>query len=513
MTVTTYITLKALGRSNLLHLRHFFFPFSPQIVFRLELLCSSWKKKDTTLGAFFVFCYFRVKMKNVFLFVGYSCKLLQCKDSFRVKVNFAKFRYLQGLVRPSWFLARNTFRCIDKYHRKTKWYMEQLVPFVTYTNPSNMTDVTQDGKFPQTVRPDSRELRHQGKTGILLINTGSPASLDVSDVREYLRRFLSDGRVVDLHPILRFLVLHLFILRTRPKESAAAYANIWDNERGSPLIYHCLDMAKCLQEKLGEELYDIRVAMQFSNPSIPEALLHFRQRGIDRIVLVPLFPQYASSSTGSCIEIAYREASKLYATPYLHVVPAFYDHDAYISSYAHMIRKYLGENLEKCDHLLISFHGVPEKHCRRTDETRVHCLAFEGCCDRITQANRNCYRAQAYETARLLAKKLGLSQANYTVAFQSRLAAAGVEWIKPYTDQVLVSLAQRGIKRLGVVVPSFIADCLETLEEIGIRGKETFLEAGGEAFFLVPCLNASPCWGEALVKILRDACPTTSLTS
>ncbi|GJQ15915.1 hypothetical protein GpartN1_g7706.t1 [Galdieria partita] len=449
-------------------------------------------------------------MQAMLLFVGYSCKLLHCKgNSCVMRINSAKFRYIHGL---SQFIQRarltSSRKLLDTDGRQ-KWHMEQVAPFVTYSNSSKITTFTQDGKLSEHLRPDSRssELRHKGRTGVLLINTGSPASLDVSDVREYLRRFLSDGRVVDLHPVLRFLVLNLFILRTRPKESAAAYSNIWDSERGSPLIYHCLDMAKCLQEKLGEEHYDIRVAMQFSDPSIPESLVYFRQRGIDRIVLLPLFPQYASSSTGSCIEIAYREASKVYATPYLHVVPAFYDHDAYISAYAQMIRKHLGENLEKCDHLLISFHGVPEKHCIRTDETRIHCLQFEDCCGRITQANRNCYRAQSFETARLLSKKLGLSEANYTVAFQSRLAAAGVEWIKPYTDQVLVTLAQRGIKRLGVVVPSFIADCLETLEEIGIRGKETFLEAGGEEFFLVPCLNSSPIWAEALIRILKDSCP------
>eukprot|EP00871_Galdieria_phlegrea_P002132 jgi/Galph1/291/GphlegSOOS_G5135.1 len=389
--------------------------------------------------------------------------------------------------------------------------MQQQVPFKSYSSSFEYeySTVLKDGTSPSQDLEGlaARNLRHRGKTGVLLINTGSPASLKVSDVREYLRKFLSDGRVVDLHPVLRFLVLNLFILRTRPKESAAAYANIWDQERGSPLVYHCEDMVTRLQRILGEEHYDILLAMQFSEPSIPNSILRFRQRGIDRIVLVPLFPQFASSSTGSCVEIAYREAARIYATPYLHVVPAFYDHDAYISAYAHTVQKHLGENLEKCDHLLMSFHGVPEKHCFQTDETGLHCLQFQECCSRLTQSNRNCYRAQAFETARLLAKKLNLPDLHYTVAFQSRLAAAGVEWIKPYTDKVIVELAKKGIKRLGVVVPSFIADCLETLEEIGIRGKETFLEAGGKEFHLVPCLNSSHVWIDGLVKILKDSCP------
>lgn len=352
----------------------------------------------------------------------------------------------------------------------------------------------------------------RGRTGILLVNIGSPASLAVSDVREYLRQFLGDPRVVDLNPIVKWFVLNLFILPSRPKESAEAYASIWNSDRGSPLIFHSLDLATKLGSKLGEK-YDVSIGMQYCEPSVQTAMQGMRARGVDKVIVVPMYPQYASSATGAANEIAYKAAAQIYSTPYLHTVPAFFDHPAYINAFASIIRNVIGQRCERFDHLLMSFHGVPQTHCERTDETGLLCNKQEGCCSTIVQANRNCYRAQSFATARRLADALEIPDGKYSIAFQSRLAAAGPVWIKPYTDEELVEYAKAGVKRIAVVVPSFTADCLETLEEIGIRGKEDFIEAGGEDLVLIPCLNSDDIWVDAMIDILKDSCPMETFSS
>lgn len=380
----------------------------------------------------------------------------------------------------------------------------RATPVATATAESSTTDglvvTTRDELNGETSPP------FRGRTGILLVNIGSPASLAVSDVREYLRQFLGDSRVIDLNPIVKWIVLNLFILRTRPKESAEAYGNIWDEERGSPLIFHSQDLADKLGRKLGEK-YDVCIGMQYCEPSVTTAMTGMRARGVDRLVVMPMYPQYASSATGAAAEIVYKAAAKIYSTPYLHTVPAFFDHPAYIKAYAKIIGDVIGQGCSKFDHLLMSFHGVPETHCERTDETGLLCNKQENCCATIVQANRNCYRAQSFATARRLAEKLDIPDGKYSIAFQSRLSAAGPEWIKPYTDFELEKIAKAGIKRIAVVVPSFTADCLETLEEIGIRGEEEFIAAGGEQLTLIPCLNSSDVWVDAMVDILRDSCP------
>lgn len=345
-----------------------------------------------------------------------------------------------------------------------------------------------------------------GRTGVLLVNIGTPASTAVGDVRTYLRQFLGDARVVDLNPWLKWFVLNLFILPSRPKESAEAYASIWDDERGSPLLFHTEDVAEKLQKRMGDG-FDVAVGMQYCEPNVFTAMENFRARGVDRIIVVPQYPQYASSSTGAAIEIVYRAAAKVYSTPYLHTVPAFFDHPAYIKAYADIIRRYIGDGCSEFDHLLMSFHGVPEQHCSQTDETGMWCQKQEGCCATIVQANRSCYRAQSFATARRIADALSIPDGKYSLAFQSRLSAAGPEWIKPYTDLEFVNLAKSGVKKLAVVVPSFTADCLETLEEIGIRGTEEFTEAGGESLQLIPCLNSEDIWADALVDIIKESCP------
>lgn len=346
----------------------------------------------------------------------------------------------------------------------------------------------------------------RGRTGIMLVNIGTPASLSVADVREYLRQFLGDARVIDLNPFIKWIVLNLFILRSRPAESAEAYASVWDAERGSPLLYHSLDFADKLRLQLGEK-YDVEVGMQYCEPNVYTTMEAMRARGTDRVIVVPMYPQYASSATGAANEIVYKAAAKVYSTPYLHTVPAFFDHPGYINAYADIITSVVGPGCSKFDHLLMSFHGVPETHCERTDDTGLLCNRQANCCATIVQANRNCYRAQAFATARRIANAVGIEGGKYSIAFQSRLSAAGPVWIQPYTDLELVKLAKAGVKRIAVVVPSFTADCLETLEEIGIRGKEDFIEAGGESLTLIPCLNSHDSWISGMVDILKDSCP------
>jgi len=346
----------------------------------------------------------------------------------------------------------------------------------------------------------------RGRTGVVLMNIGTPASLSTDDVREYLRQFLGDQRVVDLPPVLKWFVLNLFILRTRPAESAEAYSSVWDPERGSPLLYHSEDLAVKLQSRLGDG-FDVKLGMQYCEPNIATVMADYKASGVDRVVVVPMYPQFASSSTGAAVELVYNVAAKDYSTPYLHVVPAFYDHPAYIKSYGRLVRDVIGQGCSKFDHLLMSFHGVPEKHCTMTDDTEMYCHKVENCCSRLVQANRSCYRAQSFATARRLAADLDIPEGKYSIAFQSRLSAAGPEWIKPYTDLEFARLAREGVRKLAVVVPSFTVDCLETLEEIGIRGVEEFTEAGGEELTLIPCLNSDDHWADGLIEIMKDSCP------
>lgn len=325
-------------------------------------------------------------------------------------------------------------------------------------------------------------------------------------MREYLRQFLGDPRVIDLNPIVKWFVLNLFILPSRPKESAEAYSAVWDSERGSPLLYHSRDFAAKLQSLLGDK-YDVAVGMQYCQPNVYNVMEQYRAKGVDRLIVVPMYPQYASSSTGAAIEIVYKAAAKVYSTPYLHTVPAFFDHPAYISAYAKIISRVVGNGCAKFDHLLMSFHGVPQTHCERTDDTGLLCNKQENCCAQIVQANRNCYRAQSFATARRIAECCDIPEGRYSIAFQSRLSAAGPVWIQPYTDFEVVNLAKAGVKRLAVVVPSFTMDCLETLEEIGIRAREDFIEAGGEELELIPCLNSDEEWAKGMIEILKDSCP------
>ncbi len=333
------------------------------------------------------------------------------------------------------------------------------------------------------------------RSGLLLINVGTPESPSPSDVRVYLRQFLSDPRVLDTNPVLRWLVLNFIILPRRPRASGAAYAKIW-SERGSPLLFHSRDLVERVQERVGRNVAVV-LGMRYGQPSIASALEALRDLRVDRVVVFPLYPQYSSAATGSSIEEVCRAASELWCVPSLQFVPPFFDHPAFIDSCAEVARPYVERST--AEKVFFSFHGLPERHVRKSDDTGKHCLASDGCCDRMVEANRNCYRAQCFATARLLAERLGVPEDRRIVCFQSRLGRD--PWIRPYTDLVIADEARRGVKRALILSPAFVADCLETIEELGIRGAEAFRAAGGESLELVPSLNAGGRWADAVVRI------------
>ncbi|MDB4963708.1 MAG: ferrochelatase [Myxococcales bacterium] len=330
--------------------------------------------------------------------------------------------------------------------------------------------------------------------GLLLINLGTPDEPSTPAVRRYLREFLGDPRVIDINAVGRALLLNLVILPTRPAKSAHAYRSIWDPERGSPLMYHSQDLAAGVAARLGAE-WRVELAMRYGSPSIPDRLAALVKAGVDRIVVLPLFPQYASSSTGTAVARVMELAQEMWNVPALDFVPAFFDDPGFLNAFADVGAPSI--EAARPDHVLFSFHGLPVRQILKTDATGAHCFASANCCD--TLANPSCYRAQCFYTARELAGRLGLSADRYTVCFQSRLGRT--PWIQPYTDVVLDELAKKGVKRLAVMCPAFVADCLETVEEIGIRAREQFTAAGGEELVLVPSLNATPAWMDAVAAI------------
>lgn len=330
-------------------------------------------------------------------------------------------------------------------------------------------------------------------TGLLLINLGTPDEPTTPAVRRYLREFLSDPRVIDINPVGRALLLHGVILRTRPAKSAHAYQSIWDPQRGSPLMAYSKDLAAAVATKLGDS-WRVELAMRYGNPSIERGFTKLREAGVDRIVVLPLYPQYAASSTATSVARVMELASTRWDTVPIDVVPAFYDDPGFLAAFEAVARPALAE--ARPDHILFSYHGLPERQIRKSDPTGQHCLRDASCCARITDANRNCYRAQCFATTRSLATRLGLAGDSYSVTFQSRLGRT--PWITPHTDVVIDELAKAGKKRLAVLCPAFVADCLETLEEIGMRAREQFKAGGGEELTLVPSLNATPPWVDAV---------------
>lgn len=341
-----------------------------------------------------------------------------------------------------------------------------------------------------------------GLTGVVLVNIGTPASTSVEDVKEYLIRFLGDKPVMDIEdPEEKQAVLER-ILESRPAKSAESYSRIWDPDRGSPLLYHTEDLAASLQQALGEA-YDVCIGFQYSEPSMETALMRFMSLGAEKIILVPMFPHFAEATVGAFLANTSRTAAKLGCSAYLQVVPPFYKNPGYVEAAQQLIKDSVGPGGRSVDHVVFSFHGIPESQCTRTDETESVCMRIPNCCSRRCEANRNCYRAQCLETARLLARSVELPDDHWSAAFQSRRAVRGsIRWTKPYTDELLAELPKRGCRRVAICAPSYTVDCIETLGELGHDGREIFEAAGGSELLLIPCLNASETWTHNLARLI-----------
>lgn len=329
--------------------------------------------------------------------------------------------------------------------------------------------------------------------GVLLVNLGSPDSPSVPDVRRYLREFLMDGRVLDVAWPVRFCVVNFAILPSRPKQSAEAYHQIWLPE-GSPLVVTSRNLQKKLQAQLP---VPVELAMRYQNPSIPDAVRAMAAKGIDDVLLIPLFPHYAMSSFETAVVRVQEVAAKVSPQMKITVQPPYYRDEDYVSALVGASQDYLRKDY---DHLLFSFHGIPERHIKKSDTTGQHCLTVPNCCEVSSTAHTTCYRHQCFQTMAAFVKKAGIPKEKYSLAFQSRLGRD--PWLRPYTDHELERLAKEGVKKLLVICPAFVSDCLETIEEIGLRGKESFLGAGGQEFTRIPCMNENPLWIEALKKMV-----------
>lgn len=332
---------------------------------------------------------------------------------------------------------------------------------------------------------------------LLLVNLGSPASTEVADVRRYLNQFLMDPYVIDLPWPVRRLLVSLILIK-RPEQSAHAYASIWWDE-GSPLVV----LSKRLQQAMTQEWTQgpVELAMRYGEPSIETVLTRLAAQGIKKITLAPLYPQFADSTVTTVIE----EAKRVVRDKKLHfdfsLVPPFFNQPEYLEALVESVRPHLAQDF---DHLLLSFHGLPERHITKLDPTGNHCFKGGNCCENASpEVLAVCYRAQCMRSSAEFAKRMGLPDGKWSVSFQSRLGRA--KWIEPYTEAHLAELAAQGVKKLLVMCPAFVADCIETLEEIGDRGAEQFKEAGGEELILIPCLNDDPNWAKALNTLCERA--------
>ncbi len=344
------------------------------------------------------------------------------------------------------------------------------------------------------------------KQAVLLVNLGSPDSPAVPDVRRYLREFLMDGRVIDAPWPIRFGIVHCAILPKRPHVSAEAYRSIWTRE-GSPLVVISRRVQAALQAQVN---IPVELAMRYQNPSIAAAIGNLARQGIEELLLIPLFPHYAMSSYETAVERVKATLASLAPAMRLRVQPPYYEEPGYVKALSESASDSLKTHF---DHLLFSFHGLPERHLKKSDETGCYCLKVKNCCEVPGPAHTTCYRAQCLKTVRAFVRETGLPDGRYSIAFQSRLGRD--PWMRPYADKEIERLAQAGVKRLLVICPAFVADCLETIEEIGMRGREAFLHAGGEELRLIPCLNDHPQWIRVLtnwVQQFEGALPQYSTT-
>ena len=335
----------------------------------------------------------------------------------------------------------------------------------------------------------------ENKTGVLLINLGSPKELTKKSVKEYLRVFLSDDYVLDIPKILQQLILRLFILPFRPKNTLEAYELIWTPE-GSPLILSTKSIAKKLSKKTG---WDVNYAMRYEDPSIEKALVNFKSKGIYKIIVISLYPHNAMATTITTEMETRIVANKISENFELIFTKPFFDNEIYINTLCNSIKPYIEKS--SFDKIIFSYHGIPKRQAKKTDETGEHCFSTGNCCEIESEGSKDCYRSHTRIASDLTAKKLGLSEDQWEVAYQSRL---GPGWLTPFTDRRLAELPEEGKENIAILCPSFISDCLETLEEIDIRGRKTFFDAGGRNMTYIPCLNDS----EETVALLENLVKT-----
>jgi ferrochelatase len=325
------------------------------------------------------------------------------------------------------------------------------------------------------------------KSGLLFINLGTPDSTELLSVKRYLREFLTDKRVIDIPWPMRYLLVYGLIVPFRAKKSAHAYKAVW-TKHGSPLLLHSLELVEQVQIKLANS-HKVTLGMSYGSPSIQSALEELKE--CETITILPLYPQYSSAATGSAIEATLKLIETMEVIPSLKVIRDFYKHPAYIAAQAKMIDMHLDAK----HHLLFSYHGIPER--------QIYKSGCKTLCTAPCPSNKNpgCYKSQCYQTTHLIAQALNLSPQQYSTSFQSRLGKT--PWIKPYTDELLIALAEQGIKNLTITCPSFVTDCLETLEEIGIRAKEQWTQLGGEQCILIPSMNSNELWIQAIAQMIE----------
>jgi len=332
------------------------------------------------------------------------------------------------------------------------------------------------------------------KTAVLLINLGTPDSPSVADVRKYLFQFLNDPRVIDIPWLLRAISVNLIIVPFRAPKSAKIYKELWTKD-GSPLLIHGKIVTQKLQERIASKA-DVFFAMRYQNPSINSVLEEIRKKNYAKIIVIPLYPQYASSSTGSTLEKVMQVVSKWWVIPEITLVSQYYDEAGYLDAFAERGRAHINDNYE---HILFSYHGLPERQVDKVYEKGP--CSDHHCEDQLDEENAFCYKATCYETTRQITSRLNIPKDKYTVAFQSRLDK---NWLEPFSDKVVEELAKKGVKKLLVFSPAFTADCLETTIEIGSEYKEIFEEHGGKHLQLVESLNDHPIWIDTLEKMVIE---------
>ncbi len=340
--------------------------------------------------------------------------------------------------------------------------------------------------------------------GVLLANLGSTKSYDPEDVKEYLDEFLMDPNVIDFPYWLRSLLVRGIILKTRPRKTAENYKRIW-LEEGSPMIV----ISERLKEKIAKQTdIPVGLCMRYGEPSIKTGMQQLVEQEVDDILVLPLFPHYAMSTIGTAVNKTLEVKKEHFSHVNLEVVPPFYNSKDYIEVIAKSILDAVGD--VEFDHLLFSYHGVPERHIRKDDVTNGHCKIDGSCCKNLSEAHNFCYRHQCYETTRLVAEKLQLTPESYSVSFQSRL---GIDpWLKPYTAKTIEKFAKDGVQKLAVVTPAFTADCIETIDEIDREGRELFIESGGREFTTIPCLNDRDDWVEVILSWITGWVETGELS-